>query len=40
VAITTRSQNKEEATAFLDYVKTKEASDMLRKYGFTLPHEY
>ena len=39
VVIITRSQNKKEATAFLDYIKTKDASDVLRKYGFTLPHE-
>jgi len=39
VVIIARSQNKEEATAFLDYVKTKEASEVLRKYGFALPHE-
>jgi molybdate transport system substrate-binding protein len=39
VVIITRSQSKKEATAFLDYIKTKEASDVLRKYGFTLPHE-
>jgi molybdate transport system substrate-binding protein len=34
-----RSQHKKEAAEFLDYLKTKEASDVLRKYGFTLPHE-
>jgi molybdate transport system substrate-binding protein len=39
VVIITRSQNRKEATAFLDYIKTKDASDVLRKYGFTLPHE-
>jgi len=39
VVIIARSQNKEEATAFLDYVKTKEASEVLRKYGFALAHE-
>jgi len=39
VVIITRSQHKKEAGAFLDYVKTRDASDVLRKYGFTLPHE-
>ena len=34
-----RSQNKKEAAEFLDYLKTKDASNVLRKYGFTLPHE-
>lgn len=36
VVIITRSQNKTEANAFLNYVKTKEASELLRKYGFAL----
>lgn len=36
VVIITRSQNKTEANAFLNYVKTKEASEVLRKYGFAL----
>jgi molybdate transport system substrate-binding protein len=39
VVIIARSQHKKEAEAFLDYLKTKEAADVLRKYGFTLPHE-
>ena len=39
VVIVTRSQNKKEAAEFLDYLKTKEASGVLRTYGFTLPHE-
>jgi molybdate transport system substrate-binding protein len=37
--IISRSQRKKEAAEFLDYLKTKEASDTLRKYGFTLLHE-
>ena len=36
VVIITRSQNKTEANAFLNYVKTKGASEVLRKYGFAL----
>jgi molybdate transport system substrate-binding protein len=31
------SKRKKEAESFLHYVKTKEAGDVLRKYGFTLP---
>jgi molybdate transport system substrate-binding protein len=39
VVIVARSQHKMEATEFLDYLRTKDASDVLRKFGFTLPHE-
>lgn len=35
--ILSRSQHKKEAADFLQYLKTKDASDVLRKYGFTLP---
>jgi molybdate transport system substrate-binding protein len=31
------SQHKKEATDFLEYIKTKETSELLRKFGFTLP---
>jgi molybdate transport system substrate-binding protein len=31
------SQHKKEATQFLEYIKTKEAAELFRKYGFTLP---
>lgn len=31
------SKHKKEAESFLHYVKTKEAGDVFRKYGFTLP---
>src|SRR5579863_643325 len=31
------SQYKKEAAEFLEYVKTKESGELLRKYGFTLP---
>jgi molybdate transport system substrate-binding protein len=37
VVILSRSQHKKEASDFLQYLKTEEASAMLRKYGFTLP---
>jgi len=39
VVILTTSQHKKEAADFLEYVKRKDGSDVLRKYGFTLPHE-
>jgi len=38
VVILTRSAHKKEAAGFLEYLRTKDASDVLRKYGFTLPH--
>jgi ABC-type molybdate transport system substrate-binding protein len=34
-----RSQHKKEAADFLEYLKTKDASDVLRHYGFTLPQD-
>jgi molybdate transport system substrate-binding protein len=37
VVIVSRSQHKKEAAEFLDYIKTKEVADLLRKYGFTVP---
>jgi molybdate transport system substrate-binding protein len=39
VVIITSSQHKKEAADFLAYVKTKEASEVLRRYGFTLPND-
>jgi molybdate transport system substrate-binding protein len=39
VVVLSHSQHKKEAAEFLDYFKTKEVADLLRKYGFTLPHE-
>lgn len=39
VVIVSRSQNKKEARQFLEYVKTKEATDVLHKYGFSFPHQ-
>jgi molybdate transport system substrate-binding protein len=35
--VLTHSQHAKEAADFLEYMKTKEATDVLRKYGFTLP---
>lgn len=32
-----RSPHKKEAQQFLDFIKTKEAAEILRKYGFSLP---
>jgi len=37
VVVLSGSKNKKEAAAFLDYVKTKESGELLRRYGFTLP---
>jgi molybdate transport system substrate-binding protein len=39
VVIITNSLHQKEASDFLAYVKTKEASDLLRRYGFTLPND-
>ena len=33
------SQHQKEAAAFLEYIKTKEASELFQKYGFTLPQK-
>lgn len=35
--VLSHSQHKKEAADFLEYIKTKEVADVLRKYGFTLP---
>jgi len=35
--VLSHSQHKKEATQFLEYIKTKEVAELLRKYGFTLP---
>jgi molybdate transport system substrate-binding protein len=37
VVALSRSQHRKEAAGFLEYIKTREAAEMLRKYGFTLP---
>jgi molybdate transport system substrate-binding protein len=37
VVVLAQSRHKKEAADFLQYVKTKEAGNVLRKYGFTLP---
>ena len=34
VVVLSRSTHKKEATEFLEYIKTKEAADLLKKYGF------
>jgi ABC-type molybdate transport system substrate-binding protein len=34
VVVLSRSKHKQEAAEFLDYVKSKEAADLLKKYGF------
>jgi len=37
VVVLSGSQHKKEAAEFLDYIRTKETREVLRKYGFTLP---
>ena len=37
VVVLTHSQHKKEAAGFVEYIKSKEASDLLRRYGFSLP---
>jgi molybdate transport system substrate-binding protein len=37
VVVVSNSQRKKEAAEFLQYIKTKETSELLRKFGFTLP---
>ena len=37
VVVVSRSQHKKEAAEFLQYIKTNGATDVLRKYGFTVP---
>jgi len=37
MVVVTRSQHKKEAAEFEEYVKTKEAADVLRRFGFTVP---
>jgi molybdate transport system substrate-binding protein len=37
VAVMSHATHKEEAAAFEEYIKTKEATDVLKRYGFTLP---
>jgi molybdate transport system substrate-binding protein len=37
VAVLSHSSHKKEATEFLEFVKTKDPGEILKKYGFTLP---
>jgi molybdate transport system substrate-binding protein len=37
VVVVSHSQHKADASAFVDYIKTKDATDVLRHYGFTVP---
>jgi len=37
VVVIARSQHREDAAAFVEYVKTPEAAAVLQRYGFTLP---
>lgn len=36
VVVLTHSQHKKEAAAFVEYIKSKEATELLRKYGFSV----
>lgn len=35
--VLSHSQHKKEAAAFLEYIKTRDAAEIFRKFGFTLP---
>jgi molybdate transport system substrate-binding protein len=37
VVVLAHAQHKKEAADFLEYMKSKEVSDLLKKYGFSLP---
>jgi molybdate transport system substrate-binding protein len=37
VVVISRSPHKKEAAEFVEYIKTKETAELLKKYGFTLP---
>ena len=37
VVLISHSQHKQDAAAFLAYIKTPEASAVLKRYGFSLP---
>lgn len=39
VVVLAHSQHKKEAAEFLEYIKTNDASGLLRKYGFSLPQK-
>ena len=39
VVTISRSQHKKEAQEFIEYIRTKEATEVLRKYGFSLPQQ-
>jgi len=39
VVVLAHSRHKEEAAAFVEYIKTKAATAVLRKYGFALPEQ-
>lgn len=39
VVLISRSPHRQDAVAFLEYVKTAEVAELLRKYGFSLPEQ-
>lgn len=39
VVVLSRSQHKKEAAGFVAYLKTRDAAEVLKKYGFTMPRQ-
>jgi molybdate transport system substrate-binding protein len=39
VVVISHSPHKSDAAAFVDYIKTKDAAEVLRHYGFTVPEQ-
>jgi molybdate transport system substrate-binding protein len=39
VIVLSHSQHKKDASQFVEYIKTKEVAELLRRYGFTLPQK-
>jgi molybdate transport system substrate-binding protein len=39
VVVISRSPHKSDAAAFVGYIKTKDAAEVLRHYGFTVPEQ-
>jgi molybdate transport system substrate-binding protein len=40
VVLVSRSLHRQDAAAFLEYVKTAEVAEVLRRYGFSLPEQH
>jgi len=39
VVLISRSPHREDATAFLEFIKTEEVAGLLRRYGFSSPDQ-